>query len=130
MFGTFQQSNLRIEVNASAKVIQESLLYPENLRQWMFPQQLSQGLPNQLQQGTTFTSWTGIIPIKHEVTMLNDSYIRLQLSESIDGYHEWCWDDGWVQSRLEGISLLPLNLAQTTTLLRLRQFVESRSSNT
>ncbi len=128
MLGTFQQSNLRIELNASAQTIKESLLYPEKLRQWMFPQQISQGLPNQLQQGSTFTSWTGVIPIKHEVTMVNDSAMRLRLSESVDGYHEWCWDDGWVQSRLEGISILPLNLAQTGTLLRLRQFVEQASN--
>ncbi len=124
MLGTFQQSQIRIEVNASAKSIGESLLYPEKLRQWMFPQQLSSGLPNQLEQGLTFVSHTGLVSIKHEIETLRDSYLRLILSEGIDGYHEWCWDEGWVQSRLEGISLLPLNLAQTAALFRLRQFLE------
>ena len=129
MLGTFQQSQIRIEVNASAQSIGESLLYPDKLRQWMFPQQLSSGLPNQLEQGLTFVSSTGLITIKHEIETLRESYLRLILSESIDGYHEWCWDEGWVQSRLEGISLLPLNLAQTTSLLRLRQFLELSSQD-
>jgi hypothetical protein len=129
MFGTFQQSHLRIEVKASAQSIGESLLYPEKLRQWLFPQQISPGLPTQLQEGLTFTTSTGLINVKHEIETLRDSYIRFLLSEGIDGYHEWCWDEGWVQSRLEGISLLPLNLAQTATIMRLRQFVESSSEN-
>jgi len=128
MFGTFQQSHLRIEVNASAQSIRESLCYPEKLRQWLFPQQLSRGLPHELQAGLTFTSSTGLVTIKHEIETLTDSYLRLLLSEGVDGYHEWCWDEGWVQSRLEGISLLPLNLAQTAALLRLRQFVERVSA--
>lgn len=127
MLGTFQQSHLRIEVKASAKVIGESLLFPEKLRQWLFPQQLSLGLPHRLEAGLTFISRTGLITVKHEVETLTDSSLRFLLSEGVDGYHEWCWDEGWVQSRLEGISLLPLNLAQTTTLLRLRQFVEHSS---
>lgn len=127
MLGTFQQSHLRIEVKASAQTIEESLLYPEKLRQWLFPQQLSPGLPHQLEQGLTYISRVGLITIKHEIETLKDSYMRLLLSEGVDGYHEWCWDEGWVQSRLEGISLLPLNLAQTATLLRLRQFVEGSS---
>ncbi|PSO49389.1 MAG: hypothetical protein BRC33_07050 [Cyanobacteria bacterium SW_9_44_58] len=128
MFGTFQQSHLRIEVNASAQLIGESLLSPEKLRQWLFPQQISPGLPNQLEEGLTFSTRTGFITIKHEIESLRDCYIRFLLSEGIDGYHEWCWDEGWVQSRLEGISMLPLNLAQTASLFRLRQFVE-RSAN-
>jgi hypothetical protein len=128
MFGTFQQSHLRIEVNASAQSIRESLCYPEKLRQWLFPQQLSPGLPHELQAGLTFTSRTGLLTIKHEIETLTDSYLRFLLSEGVDGYHEWCWDEGWVQSRLEGISLLPLNLAQTAALLRLRQFVERVSA--
>lgn len=127
MLGTFQQSHLRIEVNASAQSIGESLLYPEKLQQWLFPQQLSSGLPTQLEAGLTFTTHTGFITIKHEIETLTDSYLRLILSEGVDGYHEWSWDDGWVQSCLEGISLLPLNLAQTATLLRLRQFVETNA---
>ncbi len=129
MFGTFQQSHLRIEVDASAQSIKESLLNSEKLQQWLFPQQLSSGLPIELEAGLTFTSRTGFITIKHEVEAISESYLRLLLSEGVDGYHEWAWDDGWVQSRLEGISLLPLNLAQTATLLRLCQFVERQTEN-
>jgi hypothetical protein len=51
-------------------------------------------------------------------------FLWCSLSQSIDGYHEWYWGDGWVQSRLEGISLLPLNLGQTLSLLRLREFLK------
>lgn len=127
MFGTFQQSHLRIEVNASAQVIKESLSQPEKLKQWLFPQQLSPGLPNELQTGLTFRTYTAGITIQHEIETCTDFCLRLLLSEGVDGYHEWCWDDGWLQSRLEGISILPLNLAQTANLLRLRQFIESVS---
>jgi hypothetical protein len=48
------------------------------------------------------------------------------LSQGIDGYHEWYWGDGWLQSRLEGISLLPLNLGQTLSLLKLRLFLSNQ----
>jgi len=50
----------------------------------------------------------------------------LALSQGIDGYHEWYWGDGWLQSRLEGISLLPLNLGQTLSLLKLRLFLSNQ----
>jgi hypothetical protein len=52
---------------------------------------------------------------------------RLLLHQGIDGFHEWHWGDGWVQSCLEGVSLLPLNLGQTLTLVRLKQFLATRS---
>jgi hypothetical protein len=61
--------------------------------------------------------------VQHQVAIANDNCLRLLLSQGIDGYHEWSWGEGWVQSRLEGISLLPLNLGQTLNLLNLRQFV-------
>jgi len=35
------------------------------------------------------------------------------LSQGIDGFHEWYWGEGWVQSRLEGVSILPLNLGRS-----------------
>ncbi|MEG5215625.1 hypothetical protein QUB48_07680 [Microcoleus sp. ARI1-A5] len=41
-------------------------------------------------------------------------------------FHQWYWGDGWVQSRLEGVSLLPLNLGQTASLLRLREFLAGK----
>lgn len=124
MFGKFQQIHLRLEVEAKTSNIRESLLKTEKLRQWLFPQQLSPGMPEKLTSGLTFTSWLGGIPIQHQVQIASDNCLRMLLSQAIDGYHEWCWGDGWLQSRLEGISLLPLSLGQTFSLLRLRQFLE------
>jgi len=125
MLGTFQQSHLRIEVEAPHPVIRDSLLHSEHLRRWLWPQQISAGLPEQLHQGLTFTTWAGPVAIQHQVQVAQSNCLRLLLSQGIDGYHEWYWGEGWVQSRLEGVSMLPLNLAQTLSLLRLRQFITS-----
>ena len=78
--------------------------------------------------GAEFTTFLGVIPIHHKVDVVSDRGLRLLLSQGIDGYHEWSWDDGWLQSRLEGISLLPLNLGQTVSLLSLRHFVETQEA--
>lgn len=126
MFGNFQQSQLRIEISASEQAIRDSLLTTANLRQWLWPQMLSSGLPDKLTTGLTFTSWLGLIPVQHQVLVANDQCLRLLLSQGIDGYHEWYWGDGWLQSRLEGISLLPLNLGQTLSLLKLRLFLSNQ----
>jgi hypothetical protein len=125
MLGTFQQSHLRIEVEAAQTVIRDSLLNSEQVRQWLWLQRFSEGLPEQLHQGLTFTTWTGPVAIQHQVEVAQANCLRLLLSQGIDGYHEWYWGEGWVQSRLEGVSLLPLNLCQTLSLLRLRQFLTS-----
>ncbi|UBF28925.1 hypothetical protein K9N68_14420 [Kovacikia minuta CCNUW1] len=127
MFGTFQQSSLRIEIAASEQSLRESLLYPTKLRQWLVPIRLDQGLPEQLQPGLTYTSWLGPVPIQHQVARVEPNCLRLLLSKGVDGFQEWYWGDGWVQSRLEGISLLPINLGQTFTLLRLKQFLAQQS---
>jgi len=127
MLGTFQQSQLRIEVGASIETIRDSLLRPLQLQQWLWFQRLNPGMPEQLQPGFSFTSWTGPIAIHHQVDVATPVSLRLILSQGIDGFHEWYWGEGWVQSRLEGISLLPLNLGQTESLLRLRQFLHSKS---
>ncbi|MEO1592493.1 MAG: hypothetical protein AAFU71_14565 [Cyanobacteria bacterium J06632_22] len=124
MFGTFQQSQLRIEVDASAIAICEALTHPDKLQQWLWPQQLTGDFQQTLVGGETFTSQLGPLQlINHKVDLLTPTSVRFLLSGSIDGHHEWCWGDGWVQSRLEGVSLLPLNLAQTAGLLRLRLFL-------
>jgi len=123
MFGTFQSSQLRIEVEASEAKIRQSLLYPDRLRQWLWPQTLSEGLPELLSAGVTFTSRIGPVAIAHQVDLAGDRHLRLLLSHGIDGFHEWMWGDGWIQSRLEGVTLLPLNLGQTLSLLRLKQFL-------
>jgi hypothetical protein len=120
MFGTFQQSNLRIEVNASEQEIRDSLLLPNQFRQWLYPQTFSNGLQEPLQKDATFTSWIGPISILHQVEIAELNQLRMRLSQGIDGYHEWHWGEGWVQSCIAGISLLPINLGQTFSLLRLR----------
>ncbi|MBD2740191.1 hypothetical protein [Coleofasciculus sp. FACHB-1120] len=127
MLGNFQQSHLRIEVNSPAAVIGDSLLRPSQLSQWLWPQRLSAGLPEQLSEGLTYTSWVGPVAIQHQVEVAQPHCLRLLLSQGIDGYHEWYWGEHWVQSRLEGVSLLSLSLGQTLSLLRLREFLASRS---
>ncbi|MBW4523110.1 MAG: hypothetical protein KME16_26015 [Scytolyngbya sp. HA4215-MV1] len=128
MLGTFQQSHLRIEVSAPASTLRHSLTKPSEFQKWLFPQRFSYGLPENLQVGDTFTSWMGPIAIQHTVEQIHPYSLRFLLSGGVDGFHEWCWGEGWVQSRLEGISLLPLNLGQTFSLLRLRQFLTTKSN--
>jgi len=110
MLGNFQHSNLRIEVSASK-------MWPQNFT----------SLSGKLNSGDIFVSSIGLIEIEHTVELIDDSSLRLLLSKGIDGFHEWHWDDGWLQSRLEGISLLPLNLGQTISLFRLRQYLSSNN---
>lgn len=129
MLGNFQQSQLRIEVDADRQTIGDCLLKTAKLRQWMWPQSLSSDLPETLKPGLIFTSRLGIVEVEHQVETTDDNCLLLTLSKGIDGYHEWYWGDGWIQSRLEGISLLPLNLGQTLSLLRLRQHLDSIKSN-
>jgi hypothetical protein len=123
MFGTFQQSSLRIEMAATEQALRESLTQPAKLQQWLSPIRIDRGLPEQLQPGLTYTSWIGPIPVQHQVDRVEPTCLRVLLSKGVDGYQEWLWGEGWVQSRLEGISFLPLNLGQTLSLLRLRQFL-------
>lgn len=123
MLGNFQESHLRIAIGVDESTIGSSLLKTKNLRQWIIPQTLSSELPDTLEVGMTFTSWVGFVSIQHRVEIANKNSLQLILSKGIDGYHEWVWGDGWVQSRLEGISLLPLKLGQTFSLLKLCQFV-------
>lgn len=124
MLGSFQQSNLRIEVNATEKTIADSLLQSDRLKQWMWPQNFT-SLSGKLKPGDTFVSSLGLVEIEHKVETVDDNSLRLILSNGIDGFHEWHWGEGWLQSRLEGISLLPLNFGQTFSLFRLRQYLNS-----
>lgn len=128
MLGTFQQSQLRIEIEASQAAIRDSILRPVNLQKWLWFQRLAPGMPEQLYQGLTFTSWSGPIAIAHQVDVATPECLRLILSQGIDGFHEWYWGEGWVQSRVEGVSLLPLNLGQTASLLSLRQFLATKAA--
>ncbi|AFZ58041.1 hypothetical protein H6G54_16055 [Anabaena cylindrica FACHB-243] len=123
MLGTFQQSQLRIEIEASATAIHDSLLRPAQLEKWLLGQSFSPGMPEELKTGFQFTTSTGPVQIHHQVDVVKSNCLRLLLSNGIDGFHEWYWGEGWVQSRLEGISILPVKLAQTLSLLSLRQFL-------
>ncbi len=127
MFGNFQQSEIRIEVKAPAKVITHSLLKREEIIKWLPQHRFNDKFPQELTTGAEFISWVAAIPVKHYVQISNQQCLRFILSQGIDGYHEWYWGDNWIQSRLEGISCLPLNLGQTFALLSLRQFVNSKS---
>ncbi|MEO0966947.1 MAG: hypothetical protein AAFX80_01100 [Cyanobacteria bacterium J06639_18] len=124
MLGNFQKSQLRIEVEASADKIRESLLNPVTLKKWL-PWGNLNSSANQLHSGLEFTTQMGIISIHHRVDVAGDNCLRLLLSQGIDGFHEWYWGEGWVQSRLEGVSMLPISLGQSLSLLSLRQFLTS-----
>lgn len=124
MIGNFQQSHLRIEIEAPAEAIRDSLLEGERLKKWMWPQRFA-SLPQRLKAGESFSSFIGFIEIEHRVDLVEDNCLRLLLSKGIDGYHEWYWGEGWIQSQLEGITVLPLNLGQSFSLLRLRQYLAS-----
>lgn len=137
MFGTYQQSSLRVEIAASSEKIAQSLTELESLRRWMQPQQIYGvtigTLKSPLTVGQSFKSAVGFAPslklelsqIDHQVELLTPDGIRFVLSGAIDGFHEWQWGDGWVQSRLEGVSLLPLSLGQTLSLTKLKQHIQS-----
>lgn len=129
MLGNFQKSQLRIEVKATENIIRESLLDTQKLRQWFWLNKLESGLPSKLESGVTFSSWFLGVEIRNKIDLVNDHCLRILFSKGIDGYQEWYWGDGWVQSSLYGISLLPLNLAQTLILASLRNFVQRQSNS-
>ena len=145
MFGTYQNSSLRIEISANSEDIKASLTQRQAFEKWLWPQQFqrfslrrlsdtassdslqsssSGNQQSELIAGEVFESQLGIVSITHEVETITGSGIRFLLSGSIDGFHEWQWGDGWVQSRLEGVSLLPLGLGQTLSLTRLKQYLQ------
>jgi hypothetical protein len=125
MFGSLQQSHLRIEIEATEVAIRDSLLRSEQFQKWMMPQTFATGLPEILQPNIKFISWIGPLSISHHVSKIESNELCLLLSEGVDGFHQWFWGDGWIQSYIEGISILPLGLGQTVSLFRLRQFLQS-----
>ncbi|MEM9216797.1 MAG: hypothetical protein AAGD25_20910 [Cyanobacteria bacterium P01_F01_bin.150] len=128
MFGQFQSSRLRIEVQATESAIRESLINTDSLRQWLWPQQFPTDIPSCLIPETTFTTWIGPISIYHSVVWANDHQIRLILSQGVDGFHDWSWGEGWVQSCIEGVSPLPIKAGQTVSLFRLKQYLENNTT--
>jgi len=127
MLGTLQQSHLRIELDATQAQIKASLLQPGKFRQWLWPQRFAEGLPEELHEGLVFNSYLGLVEVRHQVQQVTDHSLHMILSGGIDGFHQWYWGDQWVQSRLEGVSALPLNLGQTMTMWRLRQFLDHQN---
>ncbi len=123
MLGRFQQSRLRIEIEATEAAIREALLCPTQFRQWLCPQQFSDGLPERLQAGLVFTGWLGPVTTHHQVQRVDTHSLHLLLSGAIDGVHHWHWGDGWVQSSIEGVSLVPIGVSHTVGLLRFKQFL-------
>ncbi|MGB3572940.1 MAG: hypothetical protein WA783_11175 [Phormidesmis sp.] len=95
----------------------------EPLQRWLWPQKITSDgvITGPLAVGQVLESNLGPVGTTHQVELVSPAGIRFLLSGSIDGFHEWQWGDGWMQSRLEGVSLLPLNLGQTLSLLRLKQ---------
>jgi len=126
MFGKFQKSLLRIELEATKSLLGDALTKKELLQKWLPIHYLSSGLPNILTTGVSFTTGVGLLSLTHQVDLVNDNSLRLLLSGAIDGYHEWYWGEGWVQSKLEGFSLLPLSLVTTASLFSLREFVKKK----
>jgi hypothetical protein len=128
MLGNFQSSRLRIEVKASGEFIHHYLNDRDKLKQWLWSLHLADNLPEHLDQHTTFTTKFGPLAIDHKITIATDHCLRSMLSKAIDGYQEWYWGDNWVQSSLEGVSLMPLSWIQTTQLMALKRCVEKAAS--
>jgi hypothetical protein len=120
MLGNFQQTQIRIEVAATATAIRQQLLSPACLRHWLAPAKLSLENDDLLRVQSNFSIELGLVKVDQLVSVASIDSLRLILSVGIDGYQEWYWGDGWLQSRLEGISMLPLGLLQTANLTRLR----------
>ncbi|MGG6265125.1 hypothetical protein ACQ4M3_06705 [Leptolyngbya sp. AN03gr2] len=127
MFGTFQQSSLRIEVEATEETLAKNLTQVKELQNWLWFERFSVGISDTLAPGTKLTGRIGLITIQHEVELTEPNRIRFLLSQGIDGFHEWAWGNGWVQSRIEGVSLLPISLGQTATLLSLKQYLRNQN---
>ncbi len=129
MLGTFQSSTIRIEVEASASTLRRCLTEVGLLQQWIWPQQLQGSLPTQLEQGSTFAARCGPISILHQVEILLPQRLHLLMWGGADGYCDWRWGNGWVQLRVEAVSLLPLGLGQLLLLRQLQQFARRQENS-
>ncbi|HIK26035.1 MAG: hypothetical protein P3X23_007625 [Thermosynechococcus sp. Uc] len=128
MLGTFQSSHLRIEVAASADQLRDYLTQPAQLRRWLWPLQL-QTTGDRLQAGETFTSEFLWLKLEHRVELLTAERLVLVLRQAIEGWQEWSWGDGWVQSCIEGVTPLPLELGQTFLLWRLKSVLSKEAAS-
>ncbi|WP_298977282.1 hypothetical protein [uncultured Thermosynechococcus sp.] len=128
MLGTFQSSHLRIDVAASADQLRDYLTQPAQLRRWLWPLQL-QTRGDRLQVGETFTSEFLWLKLEHRVELLTAERLVLVLRQAIEGWQEWSWGDGWVQSCIEGVTPLPLELGQTFLLWRLKSVLGKEAAS-
>jgi hypothetical protein len=124
MIGTKQSSTLRIPVSASAATIDRYLTEAELLRQWLWPQALAADAPEQLETGSEFSTCLGPLQTGHRVTHRSQGRLILTLWGAVDGWNDWIWGDGWVQLRVEAISVLPVGVCQSILLNRLQAILE------
>ncbi|MFN4279545.1 SRPBCC domain-containing protein [Thermosynechococcus sp.] len=128
MLGRFQSSHVRIEVPATAEQVRDYLTQPAQLRQWLWPLRL-QTTGDRLQVGETFTGEFLGLKLEHRVELLTEGRLVLVLRQAVEGWQEWSWGDGWVQSCIEGVTPLPLELGQTFLLWRLKSALNETVSN-
>lgn len=126
MLGTLQSSTIRVEVEAGSSTLRRCLTEVDLLRQWIWPQQLQGSLPASLEMGSTFNAQCGPVSIMHQVETLLPERLRLLMWGGADGYCDWLWGNGWVQLRVEAVSLLPLGMGQLLILRQLQQFAQSQ----
>ena len=122
MLGVFQGEVLRVELEATLETIQSYLVEPVHLRSWIWPQTLDPDLSEPLRAGTEFFSQLGSIRFGHRVENLQPGLMHLLLWGAADGFCQWSWGNGWVQLRIEAVSLLPLSLGQIILLQRLQAY--------
>jgi hypothetical protein len=122
MFGTFQQSTVRVQVVAGAEAIGRCLTEFALLRRWAWMQNFPADLPERMHPGLEFDSHFGPVLFGHRVARLAEDDLELVLWGGVDGRNRWHWGDGWVQSTIEGVSALPLGLGQTALLDSLARF--------
>ncbi len=126
MLGTFQSHALRLRVPAQKDQIKAAITHMGEVRQWASPQRFPSGI-EQLEEGTVFSSFAGPIEISHRVVHLSDDTMEFVLWGAIDGTSLWRWDDGWFQQQAQGVTLVPLALAQTLFLHKLKNFLATKS---
>jgi len=67
MLGSYQKSQLRIEIDASQQAISESLLHPMQLGKWLPSGNFPSGtMPEELYSGFEFTTRIGPLSIHHK----------------------------------------------------------------
>ncbi len=128
MLGSFQHSTLRLEIDASTETLDRCLTETGLLRQWLWPQQLEEGIPERLEQGVMFESSLGPIRIGHRVERRAEGQLQVSLWGAMDGISEWAWGNGWAQLRVEAVSLLPLSPGVLLSLAHLQIFAPQLSN--